>query len=491
MKPREYQEDAIEHATGVLDAGSRFTCYSSPTGTGKSLIELLLQQRRIEAGKNCWIITPRVEIIQGMLEKLGVKVKNAAKQGLARKITTPVRLRNLLERQALDELPDELIIDEVHHSTADTYTQLRLASSVQCVGFTATPYRGTPRGTQEFRELWGEPWEILDIPDAIRDGYISCPQFRVVPLLDDDLIDTVNGEFTVRSASDLIRSRLEELIDLIAETPLDRASMLVLPGSEIVAQVEKALRERRIPTVSVTQKTTQKERQSAFAACVKGKAWLLQINVVSEGVDLPIRRIVDASSTFSPVRWMQQIGRCTRPGGVSEYICTNRNVERHGYLWAGGVPQMVLTQCMTQFTMSARSVGARAIGLEKIGKFRAVEIPMLNGLRGSMYSWQAVELSGVVKEYIAFAHPLTATPFYATRIRGNQEDGYGRWTRLDALPDMQGATPRSMPNGALTPKQANWWQRAAQRYGIDPTAEVSRKQFNLLPVLTDCGVTLV
>lgn len=495
---RDYQEQAVAEAVAAVDRGTRATCFAAPTGTGKS-VAILATQRALRArGRDVWVVTPRVEIVRGMLDKLGHDTSGSSVGRLVNdakslQITTPVRLVGMLRRGELDRLPDGLIIDEVHHSTAATYEELRLALG-RCflIGYTATPYRGTPRGTAEFRALWGEPRWLIDIPTAIQRGFMSCPTFKVVPILDDDEISVVNGEFRVSSVEADTSTRADAIADLIAQNSGDVPTMVSLPSTELVEQMREKLAGRGVDVVSVTQKTKDAERRDAFRRCTQANAVLLQINVVSEGVDLPIRRLIDASPTMSPVRWMQQVGRITRPGGESHYLCTNRNMERHGYLWAGAIPPVAMRDAVTAFpTQSVRSLGARTIGLEKIGKFRAVELPLKGGLTGAMYGFQTVDDRGRVHEYVAILHPLAPSPFYAFRARGNAENGYGRWQQIPAIPDLDGATTRSMGSGRLSPKQADWWRKSAGWHGLDGQADVTVKQFQALPVLSNCGVKLV
>lgn len=498
LELRDYQQDAVDTGVAAVLDGERAVCFAAPTGTGKSVCELATQAELRKRGIDAWIITPRVEIVRGMMEKLGHDAAGASVGALVRealdaRITTPVRLVNMLRRGDLDTLPRVLVIDEVHHSTAATYEEMRLAlGKCQLIGYTATPYRGTPRSTQEFAALWGEPCWIIDIPTAINRGFMSCPEFKVVPLLDDDDISVANGEFVVRSIESDTMTRLDAIADLVAANSGDVPTMVSVPSTETVRALCEALLRRGVPCSSVTQKTSDAERRIAFERCIHSRHVLVQINVVSEGVDLPIRRLIDASPTMSPVRWMQQVGRITRPGGTSYYLCTNRNVERHGYLWAGAVPPRALKDAVSAFgKMSPRSAGVRVVGLERIGKLRPVELPLADGTTGAMYGLQSVEENGRVNEYIIILHPLTQQPFTAWRVRGNAEQGYGTWQQIPAMPDIDRATARSMGNGRLSDKQAAWWRKSATFYGLAGDADVNAKAFQALPVLANCGVRLV
>src|SRR5579884_2986431 len=226
------------------------------------------------------------------------------------------------------------------------------------IGWTASPYRGTPRGTAEFLEFWGQPTWIITLAEAANRGVVSFPSFRICPLVDDDRVSvSSSGEFVVSSASAAVRSRLDAVVDLCR--PLfegqhwDRPTMLALPSVETVADALRAFEAAGLPAALVTGDTPQAARQQAFAAAVARERVLLQIGVVSEGVDLPLRRLIDLLPTLSPVRWVQLLGRITRPVTVGEaapeYWGCCRNLERHAYVLDGLVPLPALAQAQTAF----------------------------------------------------------------------------------------------------------------------------------------------
>jgi superfamily II DNA or RNA helicase len=71
LTPHDYQTLAVEDALAwFASAGpSARRLYASPTGTGKSVMMLALQA---ELGEGAWIVTPRLEIVAGMLGEAGL-----------------------------------------------------------------------------------------------------------------------------------------------------------------------------------------------------------------------------------------------------------------------------------------------------------------------------------------------------------------------------------------------------------------------------------
>lgn len=470
------------------------------------------------------LVTPRLEIVADMLRKVGVDPSGwsdnrLAREALSYRITTPVRLRNLLAKGELPFRPTCLIIDEAHHFTADTYTEIETyLGPVFRVGLTATPFRGNPRGTEEFLSRWQELVWVLTYPQAAERGVIAVPEPTVWPLVDDDLIDVVNGEFRVSESEATVAGVFDEVAERCREFGRDRRAFDVMQGPEAVGYhhafdrwdrptmfsvpsvaaagvLHDALHAAGLPSHVVTQDTPRAVRQRAFAACVSCATTLVQIDVVSEGVDLPIRRLIDLRPTMSPVKWLQQVGRIARPlkpgEEPPEYICCNRNLERHGYLYEGLLPPSAMTAAQLAFggRPSAR-MGARVVGSENLTRFQAAELPLADGCTGVMYC--LVTTDGYTrKEYAVILHPCSQTPLYASRENTGGKDGvvsYGKWKRADGIPDVTGFG--SVPAKVLSEKQQAWWKRSAARFGLNASREVNRRAFPALPILQDLGVKI-
>lgn len=464
---------------------------ASPTGSGKSVIQLALRERLPGL---TFIATPRVEIIRGFLEKLDVtpadREYRVVEQGQALNIFTPIRLRNLLLSGDINPLPDFLLVDEAHHDTAETYSQLdALLGGIPWIGFTATPYRGTPRGSAALRELWGEPVWILTIPEAAARRIIALPTYEILPLVDDDLIEVENGELVTEQAEALLADRVDSLVKWVGryyDGRFDKPTMIAVPGVSSAEHLAHCLDRAGIYAETVTGNTPADKRQNVFRACLDRRLALVQIQVVSEGVDLPIRRLVDCSPTLSPVRWLQQLGRITRPTDEQpEYVCCNRNLLRHGYLLEGCLPPSVYKEAETAFGGPSRRAAVRAIGLEGVGRLKGAELPLLGGLTAIAYSCSKLEGS-FRRDYFVIVHPLRPVPLWATRTNETEPGrtvSYGKWQRCEPPTDLAGFA--SLPPAPISEKQQVWWKKCASFHGLDPEAEITRKTFPALPVLNE------
>lgn len=491
--PHPFQKAAIDFCVDWVRSASRSDkkLLTSPTGTGKSVMELGIQEQL----DWCWIITPREEIVWSYLDKLQVPEDEwSFDEAFRRQICTPIRMRNAMLHGEVDP-PKSLIIDEAHHATAETWQQLDLLSGCcPALGFTATGFRGSPKGTRALLDQWGEPEPILTYSEALGAGYISMPKFTMLPLVDDDTIEISGGEFTVVSVESAYKDRISDLANASKKWyngKWDKATLYSMPGSATCELFQRAMARENLPVLIVNASTSREDRRIAFDACVERIAAIVHVNIISEGVDLPIRRLVDCAPTMSPVRWLQQLGRATRPapeGDLPEYVCSNRNILRHAYVLSGCLPPAVASEAERAFGPSDRDC-TRAVGLEAIGRFKPTRAKLLSGTSLTVYSLSQVVDNGVV-DFCCVIHPLLE-PVWAVKVNTKNEDGtrnWGKWARCGAPQDLRGFS--SIGPKAVSEKQINWWKRSAAVFGLDPTVEPDRKNFQVLPVLNDLNLRL-
>jgi hypothetical protein len=487
-----HQALAIEDCLGRADN----VCYSAPTASGKTRSMLEVHRARPDS----FIVSPSLAILGGMLNKLTGADPSALGQKefealcLAHRMATPVKTRNLLAAGLLDSLPGLWQIDEAHHTLADTYTLISAMCPGRKVGWTATPFRGSPQATIAWRKLWDEVVPVLTYPEAAAGGFISIPMPTVQPLADDDQLTIINGDFTITSASNLLRSRLDDLIEISrpwCKGRWDRPTGFVVPSVEIAHDLTARLNGASLQAALIDADTAWAERQAVLAANLRREVAVVSIGVLAEGVDHAFRRLIDCAPTMSPVKALQVWGRVMRPVApgepAPELICCNRNIERHLYLLSGCWPPRVLAQSQKAFGTVSKRAGARVLGLEALGRLKATELPLADGSRGLMWCFARTEGLAAVRQYAVLLHPASSEPVVASRVNG--EGVYGKWEG-SGLPDMEGGWA-SVPASLLTDRQRSWWQRAAARYGLDTGYEPDRRQFAALPVLCDLNLRLV
>ena len=492
MTPRDYQQAFHDDAVAFLSSANPGDkrAYSAPTGSGKTLMQLMVRE-----SLPVTLVSPTDDILAGFAEKLGKP--GATKRELEKlNLWTPIRLRNELLKGTITP-PKHLVIDELHHDNSDTMRLLDdLCLNCPAIGLTATPYRGTAKSTSEFRRRWGNPVVVITLKECVDNGFISFPECSVIPLLDDDVIEVRNGEFVVEQVDQqcegVMGRLLGELDRLYNGSPTpDRPTMLVMPSVAVAQMYAERMERLGIPCDVVTGET--KDRREVFKRVVECKSTLIQVKVVSEGVDLPLRRCIDMTPTMSPVAFMQsRIGRITRPvkPGESppEYICTNRNLIRHAYLLEGLLPPSRYVEAVQAFGKPSSRRATRILGFEGLGKFVTSDIPLRRGTTGTLVCVTGVE-GNTVTNYAAIASPLHSEVFYAKQVNLRKPDGtvYGKWLRCAEIPDLSSGFA-SMPARPVSEKQLQWWKNAAKYYGLDEETVPNARVFSVLPIMRETGM---
>ena len=528
MPLHDYQEQAHRDAVAVLAAKGK-GLFVAPTGAGKSFVQAANHDALGPAG--LVTVAPSLEILLGIYCKTRgadptVREWGAEKQAewmQARGLWTVMRLHNALMNARIDP-PPMLQFDEAHHTTAGSYETLHaLCGDCPAVAYTATGFRGTPEETAKLKAKWGEPRVVISLKEAVRRGVVARPDMRVWPLLNDETIKVTNGEFETKAveskltdvAEDLclrIRSELCEYIPAVQRPDgfkavylPHRATMITAPGVASARHITHLLRKLDVPAICVTGDEVDgmpaESRQEAFRRVTNREAILVQVNVVSEGVDLPIRVQVDAAPTMSPVRWMQRVGRGTRPTEETPlYIATNHNIARHAYLWAGVLPSAQVKEAQQAWGPDfepSRRLLARAIGLEGFGKFTVSQVPLVDGSHLSLY---ALQTPNGTHQFAVLLHACVPEPQFYQRTNPHTgelaekrlDDGrvvvykkkdYGPWKRVSGIPNLDGYV--STKPGPVTPPMMDWWTRSAERCGLDPAHVPNNREFQVLPILVN------
>lgn len=453
-----------------------------------------------------YLVVPNTEIGGGIYNKMTGVVDAQQEELESNRIWTQRRLYNELMKGAVP-LPTSLCLDEGHH-VDNTHSVIREAcGNPPTIGLTATPYRGTPKETARLREAWPNIYRALTLHDAFEKRIISRPDFLTHGLLNDDLIEISSGEFLVSSVDGAVSKILPDVVDRVKcyyDYTIERwlRPLMFRVNSVVTADaLTAALNDAGLKSLAVTGST--KGRQDIFDRVIGRTHALVQIRVVGEGVDLPMRILVDLAPTTSPMLWMQAVGRITRPVPDGEdpplYICTNHNITRHGYLFESLIPVSQVIQNQKAFgpeyKPSRRSL-TRGLGLEGFGRFTVSLVPLRDGTAASLYSLQTRD---GLSQFAVILHPMLPEPFYFQRTNaltgetGTTPDGwtfskkqYGRWKRIESMSDCDGYV--SVKPGIITDKMRAWYKRSAARVGLHPDHEPNAREFTALPILTDCSL---
>ena len=497
---------------------------TAPTGTGKGTVQLALVRALKARGCNPLILTPSLEVLRGYVARSGgdpdAGPTKLVAQAASIPATTPLRWRNAVLRGDAGPLPDVVLVDEAHHATdeaggetdsatvaADVFA---LAQHARWIGWTATPYRGTPQGTRALEAAWPDAAAMLTLRQAADLGACVFPTFDVRPVLDDDVVAVRGGEFDRGSADKAAVATVPDLARLVSKVVevfprLRLPTVVTVPGIGAAQALADALENPgpsgglAVAAALIVAATPSADRVAAYRRSQASECVLVVVDVLGEGVDLPwLRRWIDAAPTKSPVRWLQRLGRITRPGPRGEYWGTNRNLERHGYLLEGLLPPHELRASIDAggFAPSPRVALGRSLGLDVLARRKPALVPLLHGGRAAVYALATVDReTGRVTELATILDPARPEPIVAARTIGAAAGGGNRyagsvWRRLRCLPDDLKGYTRTVKAEPMSGPQEAWWKREAHHYGLDSSSAVDRREFVALPVLRDLGLTV-
>lgn len=453
---------------------------ASPVGTGKSYVARGIQARLAQHGVRCGIFSSRVDILLGIADKGGYAPApdtSEAKMLAALEqldLWTPMRYLNALNAGRVAAY-DTVVLDEGHHSIAPTWNEV-LATAGKAVALTATPYRGTPRGTEELHVEWGKPVWLITLREAVARGINSMPAFTVCPVLDDDTVEVVAGEFSEAGLDDLISPKLAAICDDIAahSTP-GAAGVTVVPSRAMAAQFADELAARGLRTAVVIGDTPVRERPALYDACERGELHLVVVAVLAEGVDRRFSEMFCVRPMRSPVAAMQLWGRMARRASVIRDY--SRNVERFAYLWDGLLPLSTVREVQAAFGSPSKRAAARALDIEGVSRLKRLPIPLLDGVWAEGYMLQRTDTRGITEQFAVIYAPWLEKPIVASRPH-NRAD----WSKTEIPAGLDGYNTLT-DTQPMSDNQKKWWKRAARGLGLDPEAKVNRRIFAFLPAL--------
>jgi len=305
-----------------------------------------------------------------------------------------------------------------------------------------------------------------------------------------------------------VTSKLDHVFQLMVDSKIYRKNradkyvplqptIIGLPSRELFASMKEMAEKYNLPIGFVDAETPFSVRTQLFNMALACQISLCHVNVVSEGLDIGnefkhLRNYIDLAPVNSGLLFMQRFGRVTRPlkegEEVGQYICTNRNLERHGYLLEGILPMASMVGAQAAFPNVSDRAAIRLVGLSSLGRLKPTTIKMLDGC--TVYMFNITCMQGAKKqEFVAVLHPTKAETLWFEKtstvtgmVDGKRQMDWGKWQRCNAPShDLKGFN--SAPPTVLTTKQVELWQKHAERLGIEPTQKVNGKNFQLVPLL--------
>jgi superfamily II DNA or RNA helicase len=336
MKPRDYQvraENAVFHEWETVAS----TVVVKPTGTGKTVLFANIIKRRLP--RRALVLAHREELIYQARDKIqrfaevecGIEMAehyvNSSLFGDIPVVISTVQTMNASwgDRKRMGRFKptdfDTLIIDECHHSTADSYRRVidyyRQNPKLKVLGVTATPDRHDEEALGQVFDTVAFDYEIID---AINDGWLVPieQQFVSIAGLDFSEVRTTAGDLNGADLANVMESErnMQGVTGASIEIIGKRRALLFTCS---VKQAEQACEifNRHRPGMAgwVCGKTDKDERKQLLSRFKQGEVQVVcNCGVLTEGFDdAGVEVILNGRPTKSRSLYAQIAGRGTRP----------------------------------------------------------------------------------------------------------------------------------------------------------------------------------
>jgi superfamily II DNA or RNA helicase len=327
MQLRPYQQEALEAVRAAYKRKHRNVLVVMPTGTGKTV--LFAEIARLAKGP-VLVLAHRQELVEQARDKISkwcddvVAVEMADRRELTRpagerpkiavaSIQTLQRRLHLIPRDAFRII----VIDEAHHSTADSFRAVIKHFTGHVLGVTATPDRSDGA---KLGDVFTEVAFDYDMLAATEAGWLApIRSFLVKTKADFSGIRKIAGELATRDVSDVLIKDLHlvEMADPILRERKGRPAIVFAASvahSKALARVLCELSGDSSCAVSLDGTHKLEERAVVIERFRKGDVQVLvNCSLFTEGFDVPeIALVAIARPVLSRSFYAQMVGRGTR-----------------------------------------------------------------------------------------------------------------------------------------------------------------------------------
>lgn len=325
---REHQEEALASLSKMREEGKTIALVQGATGSGKSAIGVLDAKK---VGGKVLLLAHTKELVEQGAEnfkRLWSEVSVGRFYESFHDTDTHVvcgSIQSIIRN--LDSFrPDDfdyLIIDECHHASAKSYTNiLSYFRPKFTLGLTATPERADG---EDLLEVFQDVAHKLDIREAVETG-VLCPVRCIRVKTNINMTDVRINGFKYNSLD------LEETImipdrnNLIVSTYLEyvngKSTVIFCTSVNHANTIASILQERGIKAESVSGSTKPQVRKQILKDYADKKIQVLcACDLLNEGWDSPITEVLFmARPTMSKTIYMQQLGRGMRIHESKEFL---------------------------------------------------------------------------------------------------------------------------------------------------------------------------
>jgi len=339
---RDYQSDLLDRVSQSWDEGNRSIMLQLPTGGGKTICFAHLVQMFAATGKTALILAHREELIKqaalSITAMTGIE-PGIIKAGHKPDYSKPIQVASVQSlTRRLSNCPqfDLIVIDEAHHSTANSYRNiLNNFPDSQVLGVSATPIRLDGSG---FRGIFDELVCGVTVSQLIEMGSLS-PYKYFAPAQSMSLagVRKRGGDYSAESI-ELANPSESVAADCLKayQDYLESKQVVIFAVSVAHSQaIASSFSANNIPSAHLDGSSDSQTRSLTMTAFREGRIRVLtNCALFDEGLDIPgLDGVILARPTASLGRYLQMVGRALRPSPDKPHatiIDLAGNWTRHG-----------------------------------------------------------------------------------------------------------------------------------------------------------------
>ena len=344
---RSYQKEAKKKIFAAWDEVDA-VMLQMPTGTGKTFLftslikDLINHYKTVNITLNILVVAHRTELLDQISTSLhkyaiphgfiqGSREQHLWKQVQVASIFSILTSRN--KNNASSKNFDYIIIDEAHHSLADTYKRLfETFPKAKKLGVTATPWR---LNHEPFTSLYQTLITTPQVSWFIKEGLLA--DFDYVSIKPDSSIQQLVNSTEVSTTGDFVGSKLDiafnnqrirsKVYDSYKKYADGRKGIIYAINKEHAANLATLYSSNGVNAVAIDCDTPKEERKTLIEEFKRGIIKVLvNVEIFTEGFDCPdVSFIQLARPTCSLALYLQQVGRGLRvvPGKERAIIIDN------------------------------------------------------------------------------------------------------------------------------------------------------------------------
>lgn len=346
----------IEAKKKIFEAWDKYNSVmlQMPTGTGKTYLftslinDLLCYYKMTRNEIHILIVAHRTELldqISATLSRFGIQhgfIQGTREQHLWKRVQVASIMSLLTDKNYYNvcrQKFDYIIVDEAHHSLAETYIKLfNLFPKAKKLGVTATPCR---LNHESFSLLYQCLITSPQISWFINNGLLS--DFDYVSIKPNSEIQRLINNTEVSSTGDFsntdldhtfnnqrIRSKLYESYEKFAK---GKQGIIYAINKRHAAKIAELYNMHGVNAVAIDCDTPKEERQAHISSFRDGKInVLVNVDIFTEGFDCPSVNFIQlARPTQSLALYLQQVGRGLRIVADKEKTIIIDNVGLYNY----------------------------------------------------------------------------------------------------------------------------------------------------------------